>query len=246
MNESQLQRFCSQFFGYGTSDARWAFVGMEEAGCGDQAEAEARLKAWHQLGEGSLIPLAQFVNLLSKLTSQPQPTAPNKTWRFLIRICLAAERATDPSKESLHAFLRERLGDLRGNTSLLEFMPLPCQGIKAWPWPEWCTVQRRKRDYVKGLAPLRIKKLQELVGARENPRVIVFYGRSYHKDKYWQQIARLENMQDIPNFGGKAQWAQRDGKLFVSAVHPNGLRGSSPNAYATRLGAWIGDRCNGT
>ena len=247
LNEDLLQRFCSHFFGYGTRDARWVFLGMEEAGCRDQAEAKARLNAWHNLNEGSLIQLSQFVNSLYELTAQPQPTAlKNKTWEFLIRIRLAAEGSTKPSKESLFAFLRERLGDSSGETSLLEFMPLPCQGIKAWPWPQWCNVQRRKPSYVKQLAQLRIEKLQEIVGAKGNPRVVVFYGGAYAK--YWLPIAGLDKMQVIPDFRPRAQWAGRDGKLFVSVFHPSYIRwcGVDPNTYATHLGVRIGSQYNGT
>jgi len=241
MDEEQLLRYCLRFFGYGQPNALWAYIGMEEWGCREIGEAIARLNAWHALGEPMpAVNLLEFHNQLYPVVGPIAAVGPNQTWEFLIRIRLAAE-GEEPTPEAIHEYPNNQLGNENGSNSLLEFMPLPCPSIRAWPWPKWCNVEATKTAYVRRLAPTRILGLQNIVNQQHNPRVVIFYGKSYHN--CWLQIVGLEQMEDIPGFEGRAQWAQRDGKLFVSTWHPGGIRRipKDVDAFARGLGEWIGE-----
>jgi hypothetical protein len=88
LDDELLSSHCQNFFGYGNFASRFWFIGKQEGGGKDFAEATRRLRAWDALGRPALTDLDRFHREIGDgrwtgTTAKIQPT-----WEAFIRIVL--------------------------------------------------------------------------------------------------------------------------------------------------------------
>lgn len=184
-----LERFVSSFWGYGSFEAPFWIVGMEEA-CGDN-ELPLRIETWHRRGESPLEDAAQYHNDIGS----PDLFKPNaklqRTWLKLIKAYLAAHGLSTENAEA-RKFQIEKLGrraQSEKQTCFIELMPLPSPSTTKWPIKKHTDIEHlQSRDaYMKMIMPKRIQSLQNIIDDFQ-PKAILFYGLSYIN--HWEAISR--------------------------------------------------------
>jgi hypothetical protein len=214
-----LQSYIERFYGHGSYEAKYWFIGMEFGGGGSLEEIVSRIEGWHGRGGKELEDLGpQGVGAGSRWFHPPYPLQP--TWAKLIRIMLSAEgQGTD--SESLRAYQRDRLGRQGGLDCILELLPLPSPGLGHWKfypdiagkYPQLAYLKDRA-TYTSHVAPMRIARLQAMI-EKHRPRAVVFYGSGYRH--WWHQIAgRAFESSNL----AKVLVASKEHTLFVIMRHP--------------------------
>src|ERR1035437_1687295 len=131
-----LDQFMTSFFGFGSFEAEYWFIGMEEGGGSSLEEASNRLATWEKGGEKELEDVRAYHEALNLNRYFSDPVALQPTWTQLIRIYLVSNGLPDKI-ENIKAFQKEELGRKVGNTCLLELMPLPSPGTNRWNYAQW-------------------------------------------------------------------------------------------------------------
>ncbi len=214
-----LQSYIARFYGHGSYEAKYWFIGMEFGGGDSLDEIVSRIEGWHRRGGKELEDLGpQGVGAGSRWFHPPCPLQP--TWAKLIRIMMSAEgRPTD--SENLRAYQRDRLGREGGLDCILELLPLPSPGLAHWKFypdiaekhPQLAYLKDRA-TYTTQVAPMRIAHLQAMI-EQHRPGAVVFYGSGYRH--WWRQIAGEEFE---PSSLDKVLVARREDTLFVIMQHP--------------------------
>lgn len=109
-----LNQFIDRRFGYGSYDARFWFISMQE-GCGNSlAELVRRVEAWDERGRKELDDLVGYSRTI-KVSHWFDGDRPRlqSTWARLIRIFLTAE-GQPADKENIRSHQQSRLGRLDG------------------------------------------------------------------------------------------------------------------------------------
>ena len=167
-DEPELEHLLN-FVGYGRLDAPVWFLGMEEAGGGDDNLRAAEIRNGGGLRRGA--PAAGITK------HHEGRRVIQRTWRGMCVIMLKlAGRATDA--ESIRAYQAESLGRSGGETLLVELMPIPKPSVGAWEYAELLPQFGSREEYYQRVKPRRLAYLQGLI--RENrPRMVVGYGKGY-------------------------------------------------------------------
>jgi hypothetical protein len=161
------------FVGYGRLDAPVWFLGMEEAGGGED-NLRARLKF------RTVEDCAEAHRILGITKHHWGRRVIQRTWRGMCYIMLKLDnKATDV--ESIRNYQAESLGRFGGQTLLVELMPIPKSSIGAWGYEELIPQYASREDYYQKVKPRRLAYLQGLI--RENkPQIVIGYGKSYWPD----------------------------------------------------------------
>lgn len=189
--------FLKNKFGYGSWDAPYWFIGMEEGGgcsCGDVIN---RISSWGPSNDG-LEDLREYCARIGEdkwfIGENRQPT-----WQWLIRLLTAAAPEFRAENAEL-AFQQHRWGRRGGTSCVVEFSPLPSLGTSVWRYGEWCPqgvfanqlTRRQALWNANGLGATRVASLRERIaqGVRaQTLKWIVFYGKKPEFQVYFEQIA---------------------------------------------------------
>jgi hypothetical protein len=133
---------------------------------------------------------------------------------------------------AVRQYQRDRLGQLDGETCLLELLPLSSRSIGKWLYAQWSDLSylKSRKTYQQHCLPWRIQRLRQLI-QQHTPPLVVLYGFTYRT--WYEQAAGCEFSMDADGAG----WAQQDGSLFVMIKHPTAHGVSS--AYYERIGRQI-------
>lgn len=230
LDDELLNCYMGRFFGYGNVSAKLWFIGMEEGGGGSVEEIGSRLSAWDVRGRKAVEDIAEYhlhFGLNKFFTGEKPPT--QRTWAKLIRATIVGNGET-PEVYAVRDYQKCNWGRLLGETCLLELLPLPSPGISAWHYGNiselsFLSTRKKYKEYMVGSRMRAIKSMIQ----RHNPRVVVFYGKTYQK--YWNEIAGPEVEWLSSDWGSKGGGSQV-GYFLVN--HPSS-RGAS-NALFNRLG----------
>src|SRR5437762_14089358 len=85
-----LQEYAARFYGFGTWDAKFWFIGIEEAGGWDEPSVQVRLDAWEQSGCPELENAPTFYPASGNSRWHCDGAKIQTTWRQLIRMLLLA------------------------------------------------------------------------------------------------------------------------------------------------------------
>lgn len=213
-----LLKFSSTFFGYGDLLAPIWFIGMEEAG-GGQDEIRKRFETWSARGRKQIEDLAGFHEALglTHLTAR-EDVKLQPTWIRPIRFQLAASGQV-PDIQSVRTFQKSVWGRHSSRTCLLELMPLPKRSATSWMYNEWTNIPElwSRSLYFAHFAAKRAERLKVLLGDNR-PRVVVFFGKSPEFACHWPWIAGVRPQDWIK----RANWHQCDwnGTRFIIVAHP--------------------------
>jgi hypothetical protein len=182
------------FVGYGKLDAPVWFLGMEEAGGGEE-NIRARLKF------RTVEDCAEAHRILGITKHHWGPRTIQRTWRGMCYIMLKLEnKPTDA--ESIRNYQAESLGRFGGQTLLVELMPIPKHDIGAWGYEELIPQFKSREDYYQKVKPRRRVYLQGLI-RNHSPKIVVGYGKSY-----WDEYRALfPGAQFVAS--GSLWWAQQ-------------------------------------
>lgn len=214
-----LEEFMRTFYGYGTYDAPYWFVGMEEGG-GKTLEAnERKIESWKNRGQKELEdPRGDAVDLSGSPWFRANPKA-QPTWKELIRMMLVAE-GNEPSLEQIKAYQRDRFGRPDGEMCALELLPLPSPSIGHWFYKEYAGLDylATRELYREHVAPFRAAHLRERV-AEHKPKAVVFYSMNGWYRRFWQQIAAAP-FRRISRPAGDYLRASTDETVYLIVMHP--------------------------
>ncbi|MDQ3930703.1 MAG: hypothetical protein M3328_16350 [Chloroflexota bacterium] len=238
LDPSVVESYIERFYGHGSYEARYWFIGMEFGGGGTLDEVVNRLQGWYRRGGKELEDLGpEGVGAGSRWFRPPYALQP--TWAKLIRIALTAD-GQPSDRESVRRYQRDQLGRQGGLDCILELLPLPSPGLGHWKfYPELANKYpqlaylRNRETYTNHVAPMRIAHLKARI-EEHRPWAVVFYGSGYRH--WWQQIARVEfNLAPFE----RALLAHSDGTLFIVMQHPT-ARGISTD-YFDAIGRFIAE-----
>src|SRR5579871_1553263 len=129
VDPEHLRKWAKSRVGYGSLDATFWLVGMEERSAAPLEELNARLAgdALEDLEAACRRINPSFERYFGR-TPELQPT-----WSALIRAVLAA-RAEPTDTEAVKAYQAASIGRAGGDTLLTELMPLAVASIGDWPY----------------------------------------------------------------------------------------------------------------
>ena len=158
------------FLGYGNLSAPVWFLGMEEAGGGEEnlrnrlsfKKAEDLYSGHKKLG-------------ITKHHEGNRLIQP--TWRGMcvIMLTLMGRKVT---RDEIRNYQAEHLGRHGDDTFLLELMPIPKASISSWSYEGLLPQFESREDYYSQILPRRIQSIQELI-SKYSPRAIIGYGKSF-------------------------------------------------------------------
>ena len=165
------------FVGYGRLDANVWFIGMEEAGGGeDNIRKRLLFQQVEDCAEAHKI-LGITKHHWGKRIIQP-------TWWGMCYVMLRLEgKAAD--RESIRKTQADSLGRFNGSTLLCELMPIPKPSIGGWGYEDLIPQFESRKDYYQVVKPMRIEFLKNLIDEKR-PEVVVCYGK-----KYWNDFQEL-------------------------------------------------------
>lgn len=159
-----------KFVGYGRPDADIWFLGMEEAGGGEE-NIRARLD-FRQIEDN-----AEAHKIIGITKHHFGKRTIQRTWRGMCYVMLRLE-GIEPTTENIRNYQAEKLGRFDGNTLLYELMPIPKPKISHWGYEELIPQFTSREGYYTKIKPYRIKLLKEL-SIKHEPKAIVAYGKGY-------------------------------------------------------------------
>lgn len=229
-----LAAYMERFVGFGSYDAPFWFVGMEQGGGQNVAELAKRLKAWEALGKRDLLDLAEYCAEIKEKRWHGPEARIQPTLGKMIRVVLAA-RGLEASADSVKEYQRTEFGRVGKDTLIAELLPLPSRSVGDWIYGEIADLPylRTREAYRRELRPKRIELLGELIDQYE-PRVVVMLGWTYRDE--WNSLARVPlEERDSPQPG--IRFAQRGKTQFVVCRHPTAF--GVTNAYFAEIGRML-------
>lgn len=192
------------FIGYGTLDADVWFLGMEEAGGGEE-NIRTRLK-FRPVEDN-----ARAHKMLDVTKLHWGRRVIQRTWRGMCYIMLRLE-GKEPTRENIRTYQAEKLGRYGGNTLLTELMPIPKPKVRRWDYDELIPQFDSREDYYQTVKPRRIEYLRGLV-EKHRPKVVIGYGKGFWSD--YRQLFAGHDFSDEDGF----QTAVADETLVILTAH---------------------------
>jgi len=181
------------FVGYGNVNASVWFLGMEEAGGGEE-NIRARLK-FRQVED-----CADAHKILGITKHHSGKKIIQRTWRGMCYIMLRLE-GKETDTESIRNHQAHHLGRLDGNSLLLELMPIPKPRIDSWGYENFIPQFGSSTEYYEVVKPCRIRYLRQLIG-EWSPKVMICYGKMYWQE-YKEIFPEIEFLSKNEFFVGK-------------------------------------------
>jgi len=192
------------FIGYGSLKAEIWFIGMEEAGGGEN-NISARLNF------EPIMDCSEAHKLLGIFNLHFEKVIIQKTWRGMcyVMLCLNNEQ---PTRENIRNYQSRELGKRDGRTLLTELMPIPKPKINSWNYDELIPQYNSSKEYYEKVMPYRINYLKGII-EQNTPKVIIAYGK-----KYWNYFKELfPNNNFTPE--GQFEIAYNKKTLFILTDH---------------------------
>ncbi len=188
LDDTLLESFAKEFYGYGDYNGPYWFIGMEEGGGGTCDEVQGRLDAWNTEGRRhELEDLAGFHKAIGQTNYFTCPVSLQTTWKALIRILLSGSGAAY-SVPDIKKYQKCELGRWEKRTVLSELLPLPSQSTKHWRYNCWSKLPqlKSKKAYMAHYLPTRKEHIRQRI-ATYKPQLVVFYGLAFKP--HWEEIA---------------------------------------------------------
>ncbi|MEI2612078.1 MAG: hypothetical protein V9G20_25870 [Candidatus Promineifilaceae bacterium] len=231
-DDTLLETFIHQFYGYGNYQSDFWLIGMEEGGGNSYEAVVRRLTAWDKRGRNELEDAAAYHQAIGVTKLFHDRPVIQRTWGKLIRVLLNAT-GHHPTRESIRLFQRDQFGRRNSNHCLLELLPLPSPSTNHWLY-----VQYSQLPYLADRASYQMHCLEQRIYHLQNrllghsPKVVVFYSFNYLA--HWQKITGLE-FESVA--AADFYVAQTAATLFIVMKHP-AAKGPG-NAYFDAVGQYI-------
>jgi hypothetical protein len=232
LDDTLLDTFAHTFYGYGSYNAPFWFIGMEEGGGGAEAEIARRIAVWDARGQQELEDLAEyhFAINVPRYFEAAAPLQP--TWSKLIRLLLSAQRGT-LGDSTIRAYQRGEWGRTNNETCLIELLPLPSPSTDHWLYAECSALPylSTRDGYREEVGAWRGEHIRSRI-AEHQPHAVIFYGTQYQP--WWVMIteSNFESDQDT-----RLQTTTNGSTRFLIVQHPTAY--GSTNAYYEAAGALL-------
>jgi hypothetical protein len=185
IDNAVLDAYVHGFYGYGNYGAKYWFVGMEEGG----RELRRKLSCWHHRECRELEDLVDFHACIGQTRFFTEPARLQTTWRMLIRLLLSAE-GQELSVARVRQYQQQRLARTRGNSCLLELLPLPSPTSNDFIHGHVLTQPHyaNRETYRTHVSPKRAAHIVQRI--REyHPQAVIFYSIDKWYQAWWKHIA---------------------------------------------------------
>lgn len=194
VTSEEKQRLLS-FLGYGRLDAPVWFLGMEEAGGGeDNLRVRSTFDQVEDLREAHM--------KLGITHHHEGKRRIQRTWNMMCEFMLRIEGNTSPTTEDRRTYQGDHLGRVHGDSLILELLPIPKPRTSSWDYPltfpEYPNVEAYRQEQI----PARIALLSHLA-LDHRPRVIVAYGKANWP--YYRQIVSEATFSERNGFETRVQ-----------------------------------------
>lgn len=230
IDEHLLAKYLENFVGFGSYDADFWFIGMEQGGGHDLGDLKRRLDAWHALGEEEVVDLGRYCERLNETRWHGPGAKIQPTLGKMVRVVLGA-RGGDASANAVRSYQAERLGRSGRETLVAELFPLPSRSVGHWIYSGLTALPylRSRETYLAELRPKRIKLLRDRID-RHAPRAVVLLGWSYMA--VWNELVGSPlDLREEP----RIRIAQRGKTVFIASRHPTSY--GVTNQYFAQIGA---------
>ena len=180
LTDAELEHLLN-FVGYGELDANVWFIGMEEAGGGED-NIRSRLK-FRKIED-----CANAHQILDITKHHTGRKVIQRTWRGMCYIMLLLE-GKPVDRESIRNYQADKLGRFQGNSLLCELMPIPKPSIGSWGYENLIPQFNSADEYYQVVKPRRVKYLRGLL-QEHSPKVVICYGKG-SENNYWQSYREL-------------------------------------------------------
>jgi hypothetical protein len=233
-NDDPISLAAEYWFGYGSWNAPYWFIGPEPGKAKDEGEnLKERCSAWLELcpngpASGGLVDAYQHHKAFGHLKffekRAPKPEVPTQpTWRQLIRLLLAYQNGSAPSDKAIADYQATKWGRSNGEACVIEMSALAMNSLSD-------EQDLRERFRSERIATIRAKI------ESNHPKIVVMYGGGERLRPLWDQIACADPsvgcFTDEMIDGLTASFAVQSGTKFAVARHP--VSHGSSNDY------WIG------
>lgn len=236
LDDSILQEFIDQFLGYGSFEAPFWFVGMEEGGGNSVFEINKRVSVWKEMGGSTLVDLFEYHQKIGLTEFFGDKARLQKTWSKIIRVIFGIHKC-DVDNNGIREYQNRFLGRKDRETCLIELLPLPSPNTSGWLYGEFSQIAylKDRETYQNKVRSMRAGFIRQQI--REfKPKVVLFYGSTY--EDIWLSIADTK-----VNFTRNSEGVAfgDDGRTqFVITKHP-ASKGIS-NQYFDAVGRQISER----
>jgi hypothetical protein len=222
-----LQEYMRNFYGYGSYEAAYWFVGMEEGGA-DPFDADSfdevaeRLTVWDRRGRLELEDIAAYhleLGITDLFGDKPklQPT-----WAKLIHLLLSMKGRT-PTTDEVRSYQQQLWARSDGHVCLLELLPLPSPSTSHWIDARHATTATlaSRGEHRQLWSRVRLKTLEQRITVYR-PKVVICYGLSCLP--FWVELtgAELE-----PLLAGNIYLHRGPSTLYAVVKHPIARRVTS-------------------
>ena len=176
--EAMLVEFSQQFKTQGNRDGQYWFIGIEEGGGATEKEVDSMLDKWDRDGRCDVAmlhdPESDKVTCKWFDTSRVGDPPIQKTWGAQIRILLSM-LGISADREKVRQYQANQFGTPKGETCLMEMLPLPNPGINRWIYSELSDLpQFVSRDaFSAHSVDARIDRFRELVLLHQPTSVVL-------------------------------------------------------------------------
>lgn len=235
LDDQLLEQYIHTFYGYGNYHGSFWFIGKEEGGGKTIGNIIQRLNIWSQRGCRELEDLCEYRQAFGGARRSNKRPAIQRSWGKLIRSLLKAE-GQKVSNEQIRKYQEKYLAIEKGESCLLELLPLPSPNTGKWLYSNHSQLpQLRRREFYRDFyVAQRANHIRQRI-LEHQPRAVVFYSADSWYQPWWKAIA--EGVHFSTHEHG-FQWGTDGSTLFVIAKHPT--RHGVTNQYFEAIGGLIG------
>ncbi len=204
LTDSQISRLL-EFVGYGSLSAPVWFIGLEEAG-----EGEDRLLVRTTFDR--IMDILKAHEQLELIDNFGEDAVQQRTWWNMCQVMLLLSGIPDPSSQDRLTYQTQRLGRREGETLLIEAMSVPNTSLNKWDYPNLLPNYANRKDFRNRYLPQRLGLILGLVSAQQ-PLVVITYGGN--KKEPFRTLFRDWQIRPAPEF----DWGTRDGTLLILSKH---------------------------
>ena len=239
LDNSLIEDYAENFFGYGALSGKYWFVGMEEGGGDTFREVDARMRSWRERGRRELEDVCEFSATVGLHQWFGPKARLQRTWSRYIRVICGME-GISADREWIRRYQAESLGRFEGESSLMNLLPFPSRSLKHWHYANLSELPHlgSRNACMDHYAEKRAKRLRSRI-LKERPRLVLFASMDARYRKWWQTIADVEFKPR--SFAGKAfDFGIMGSTAFVVTQHP-AVRSMS-NEFFQTVGKYVAER----
>lgn len=231
IDDALLQRYMETFVGFGSYEADFWFVGMEQGGGRDLEEMQRRLVAWKRQECEEVVDFSKYHDDIDESRWMGANARIQPTLGKMIRIALAARgQAVTPA--AVREYQTKRFARTGGETLIAELFPLPSRSIGHWIYSELQSLPHLKtrESYRMALRDRRMSLLRERID-RYRPHAVILFGWSYCDE--WRSLLRTD-MAELNEPAPGILRGQRGDTTCIVCRHPTSF--GAKNAYFEAIG----------